>query len=65
MGSANEGTVDRIVRVVLGLALLCSALGGVVTGTMATVALVVGAVALGTGLIGWCGVYSVLGVSTR
>lgn len=65
MPFANEGTIDRVVRVVLGLALLYIALGGVVSGTMATVAMVAGALALGTGLIGWCALYSVLGISTR
>ncbi len=65
MVSANEGTPDRIARVVVGLALLYLSLGGVVTGTGATLAMVIGVLALGTGLIGWCALYSVLGVSTR
>lgn len=65
MVSANEGMSDRVVRVVVGLALLYLSLGGVVTGTAATLAMIVGVLALGTGLIGWCALYSALGFSTR
>ncbi len=55
----NEGTIDRIIRVVAGLALV--ALGM----QYATVWLwVVGLVVLATGAIGWCGIYQVLGFST-
>lgn len=65
MAFANEGTADRVVRVVLGLGLLYVGLGGVAAGTMATVAVVAGVLALGTGLIGWCALYTALGISTK
>ena len=55
----NEGGIDRGVRVVAGLALL---------GLMATGHIGVwgwlGVVPLATGLIGWCPLYTVLGVNT-
>lgn len=55
----NEGTIDRIIRVVVGLALV------VLGFQYATVWLwVVGLVVLATGAIGWCGLYQVLGIST-
>lgn len=55
----NEGTIDRIFRVVVGLALI-------VLGFQYAMAWlwVVGLIVLGTGLVGWCGIYQVLGIST-
>ena len=55
----NEGTIDRVLRIVLGLVLLSLVFIGPLTpwGWIGLVPLV-------TGLIGTCPVYSVLGVST-
>ena len=59
----NEGTIDRVVRVIIGsLALLAGFFW--LTGVLQVVAYVVGAVALITGLVGFCGLYSLIGVST-
>jgi len=55
----NEGTMDRAVRVVLGLALLSL----VFVGPHTWVGLV-GLVPLLTGLVGFCPVYRLLGVRT-
>jgi hypothetical protein len=55
----NEGTIDRVVRVALGLALLSL----VVVGPHTVLGLV-GLVPLVTGLIGFCPLYRVLGLST-
>ena len=57
----NEGTVDRVVRVVFGLALL--SLFFFAQGALAYVGLV-GVVPLITGIAGHCPLYSVLGVDT-
>lgn len=55
----NAGKVDRIARVVLGIALIAWAfLGGVVWGYIGIVPLV-------TGLIGFCPLYSILKLDTR
>ena len=54
----NEGIIDRIIRVVAGLVLI--ALGMQYAAWLWFVGLVV----LGTGLVGWCGLYHVLGIST-
>ncbi len=59
----NEGTIDRVIRVVIGVALLIvgfAAMGG----TAGTIVGVVGLVPLLTGLAGWCPLYSVLGIRT-
>ncbi len=55
----NEGTIDRIIRVVVGLALIAL---GMQYGT--TWMWILGLVVLATGAIGWCGIYQVLGIST-
>lgn len=60
----NEGLWDRLIRLVIGLALGYAA---VMTwpGTLAMVCLAIGAVALVTGLVGWCPGYAMFGFSTR
>ncbi|ASI99041.1 YgaP family membrane protein [Thermococcus celer] len=58
----NEGTVDRLLRVVIGIVLL-----GVWAGMNVpyrTVLLIIGLIALVTGLTGFCAIYKLLGVST-
>ena len=49
----NEGTVDRALRVVAGVALLVIGFA-VVGGTAGTIMGIVGLVPLLTGLVGWC-----------
>jgi hypothetical protein len=61
----NEGTADRVIRVVAGIVLLALGWGEVVTGTLGTVLKVLGFVPLLTGLIGWCPLYAVAHFSTR
>ncbi len=56
---ANEGTADRVMRVVLGLALLSL----VVVGPQTLLGLI-GLVPLLTGLVGFCPLYAVFGFST-
>lgn len=65
MFKVNEGPMDRGFRVVLGAALLwLGTASGVLVGGVATAAVVVGVVALLTGLTGFCGLYRVLGINT-
>lgn len=61
----NEGTIDRVVRVVAGIVLLALGWGEVVTGTLGTVFKILGLVPLATGLVGWCPLYTALHLSTR
>lgn len=59
----NVGSVDRIIRIVIGLALVV----GFFMNTGATYSwlyLVGGAIALATGIMSSCGLYSIIGVST-
>jgi apolipoprotein N-acyltransferase len=63
----NEGTADRGLRVVLGIALLVAgfvwlgAMSGVVLGIAAAL---VGAVLVVTGFVGFCPAYSLMGIKT-
>lgn len=60
----NESRPDRIVRIVLGIGLLYA---GVfyLTGTTQMVALILSVIALITGIVGFCGLYSMLGISSK
>jgi hypothetical protein len=55
----NEGQVDRLIRIVVGLVLLALVFTGphTVWGWL-------GLIPLATGLIGYCPAYSVLGINT-
>jgi hypothetical protein len=60
----NEGTIDRIIRAVAGVAALLGAFA-VGTGTVGFVLLlVVAAVLLVTAAVGFCPLYRVFGIST-
>lgn len=65
MFTQNESTIDRVIRFVLGAILAYAWYAMLVTGLLATVALVLGVVLMLTGLIGWCALYSLFGMSTR
>ncbi len=60
----NVGGIERPIRIGLGAVLLgLGAFGGLPTAAM-TAALVVGGIALVTGLIGYCPAWAVLGINT-
>ncbi|MGB7086525.1 MAG: DUF2892 domain-containing protein [Phormidesmis sp.] len=63
--SSNVGTVDRFLRILAGSVLLY--LGAVVyAGSGMGLALdAVGVIVLLTGIIGFCGLYKLLGINTR
>jgi len=62
MFAKNVGTIDRVVRVVVGLALIL----GFFLNTGATYSwlYLIGIVPLATGLFGTCGLYSMIGINT-
>lgn len=59
----NVGLADRIARVVLGIGLLTVGLG-VVGGTAGTVIAAASIVPFATAAVGWCPLYTILGVRT-
>jgi hypothetical protein len=58
----NEGTLDRALRIVVGLALLAAFFA--MPEASYRWAFLLGLVPLATGLIGSCPLYSILGIST-
>lgn len=57
--SRNEGNIDRALRIILGLVLLALVFVGPQTAWGW-----IGIVPLATGLIGWCPLYTLLGLNT-
>lgn len=55
----NEGTIDRAMRVIAGLVLI----GLTLTGNIGVWGWI-GVVPLATGALGWCPLYSMLGLNT-
>jgi hypothetical protein len=58
----NEGSLDRIIRIILGLIIL--ALWFVLQGNAQYLALI-GLIPLITGIIGWCPLYMIFGIDTN
>jgi hypothetical protein len=61
----NESPLDRIIRIGVGLGLAGIAIAGVVTAPIAYAAWLIAALLLVTGIVGFCPLYALLGVSTR
>ncbi|MCP4140826.1 MAG: DUF2892 domain-containing protein [Chloroflexi bacterium] len=60
----NVGQTDRTIRIVVGIVLIGLKLAGVLAGTVGTVALVAGIIALATGFINFCPLYTLLKINT-
>jgi hypothetical protein len=65
MTFANEGGVDRAVRMLGGIPLMFAGASAVSTGALGIALTVVGGIAFLTGLAGWCPAYSVFHLSTN
>ena len=60
----NMSNADRIIRIILAAVFAYLYFGGVVTGTLGIVLLVLGGVFVLTSLISSCPLYSIFGIST-
>lgn len=60
----NVGTADRIVRIVLALLFSVLYFTGTVEGTLGLALLILGGAFLVTAVVGWCGLYTLFGIST-
>ena len=60
----NEGTIDRVLRVILGIVLLYVGFF-VMSGTWGTLVGLIGFIPLLTGALGWCPLYGVFGLNTK
>ena len=66
MFTANIGTPDRIVRIVLGLALIVwFFMDGQSGGALHWLKALVGVIAIGTAALNFCPLYRILGMSTK
>ena len=61
----NESGLDRIIRVIVGIVLLALYFLGTVTDVLGIVFIVVGAILLLTGLVGFCPLYALLKFRTN
>jgi hypothetical protein len=64
MNYCNESYGDRALRVLIGVLMLATGWGNLVTGVWGIALEVFGWVPLITGMLGWCPVYTLLGVRT-
>jgi hypothetical protein len=65
LNSNNEGTVDRVIRVILGFILIYTgAIQMGLSGVLAYIVLLIGLILLISGIIGYCGLYTVIGINT-
>lgn len=62
--NANVGTVDRVLRLIIGIVLAVLYFNGTVAGTLGVVLLVVGLVLILTALVKFCPLYRLFGAST-
>lgn len=63
--TSNMGSVDRVIRLLVVVAVVVLYLTGTISGTLAIVLGIVAAAFLVTSLVGWCPTYWPLGLSTR
>jgi hypothetical protein len=61
----NESGLDRTIRIIFGIVLLGLYLLGYVGGGLGIVFVILGAIALITGIIGFCPLYSLFKFSTK
>jgi hypothetical protein len=61
----NESGLDRIIRVITGAALLALYFTHVLVGGLGIVTVIIGAVLLITGAVGFCPIYSLIKIQTN
>jgi hypothetical protein len=64
IGEKNVGTIDRVVRIVVGIALLAVFALNMVAAPWSYLVALIGIIALVTGAVGTCALYSLIGVNT-
>lgn len=60
----NVGTIDAIVRFIIAVGIGVLIYKEILTGAWAIILGIAAAALLITGLIGWCGIYALLGIRT-
>lgn len=60
----NVGTIDRMIRLVLGIIMVVLYFSETITGTLGYVLMAVGIVFVITSMIGFCPLYAIVGLNT-
>jgi len=60
----NEGTTDRIIRLILGVVLIIIGWLGLGNNTLGIILDIIGVILLITGITGFCAIYRILGINT-
>ncbi len=60
----NVGNTDKLIRLVIALVIAVLYFAGLISGTLAIVLLIVALAMIVTSLLGFCGLYAILGFST-
>jgi Inner membrane protein YgaP-like, transmembrane domain len=63
-GEKNVGTIDRVVRIIVGIAFLAGFALNMVGSPLSYLVTLVGIIALVTGALGTCPAYKLMGIST-
>ena len=64
IGEKNVGMIDRILRFIIGIALLAVFALNMVAAPLSWLVALIGLIALVTGALGTCPAYSLIGIST-
>lgn len=62
---ANMHLIDRIARIVISIAIAILYISGYFTGTLAIITLIAAVIFIITGLIGFCPLYTLFGLTTK
>ncbi len=60
----NVGTTDKWIRIIIALIIVALYFANVISGTLAIVLLIVAGMFIITGFVGFCGLYTLFGIST-
>ncbi|MDY6802127.1 MAG: DUF2892 domain-containing protein [Bacteroidota bacterium] len=60
----NIGVADRVIRIIIALTIGILYFTNIITGTLGTVLLIIGAILLITAIVNFCGLYALFGIST-
>lgn len=64
IGEKNVGTIDRVIRIILGIVLLYLFVVNMVAAPWSYLVALIGLILLVTGIVGTCPLYSMLGMNT-
>lgn len=60
----NVGTTDKWIRIIIALIIVALYFANLISGTLAIVLLIIAGMFIITGFVGFCGLYTLFGIST-